>query len=63
MRYALGIPGLSVAIMGMRSVAEMNKAFETVQAYKELKSKERMELSELGKKLAADWGEHRGPAV
>lgn len=62
-RYALGIPGLSVAIMGMKDIAEMDKAFNTVKAYKALKGGERMELSELGKKMAADWGEHRGPAV
>ena len=33
-RHALGVPGLSVAIMGMKSVSELEKAAATVQAYK-----------------------------
>ncbi len=62
-RYVLGIPGLSVAIMGMKSVAELEKAVATVQAYEPLEGTELTEAMEDGKKRAAELGEHRGPAV
>ena len=62
-RYALGIPGLSVAIMGMKSVAELEKAVATVNAYKPLEGAELSEAMEEGKRMAAELGEHRGPVV
>ncbi len=62
-RYALGIPGLSVAIMGMKSVAELEKAVATVQAYKPLAGTELSEVMEDGERRAAELGEHRGPVV
>ena len=62
-RYALGIPGLSVAIMGMKSVAELEKAVATVNAYKPLEGTELSEAMEEGKRRAAELGEHRGPVV
>ncbi len=62
-RYALGIPGLSVAIMGMKSVAELEQAVATVKAYKPLGRQELSEALADGKLMAADLGEHRGPAV
>ncbi len=62
-RYALGIPGLSVAIMGMKSVAELEKAVATVNAYKPLEKQELSKALDDGKLMAADLGEHRGPAV
>ena len=62
-RYALGIPGLSVAIIGLKSVAELKKAVATVQAYKPLEGAELSEAMEDGKRRAAELGEHRGPVV
>lgn len=62
-RYALGIPGLSVAIMGMKSVAELEKAVATVNAYKPLEGAELSKAMEEGKRRAAELGEHRGPVV
>jgi aryl-alcohol dehydrogenase-like predicted oxidoreductase len=62
-RYALGIAGLSVAIMGMKSVAELEKAVATVQAYKPLEGRELSAALEDGKKRAVALGEHRGPVV
>jgi len=62
-RYALGIPGLSVAIMGVKNVAELDQAVATVKAYKPFDDSERMELTKAGKMMAKDWGEHRGPVV
>jgi len=62
-RYALGIPGLSVAIMGMKSVAELDKAVATVNAFKPLEGAELSEAMKEGKRRAAELGEHRGPVV
>jgi hypothetical protein len=62
-RYALGIPGLSVAIMGMKNVPELKKAVETVRAYRPFDDAELSSLRESGKKMAASWGELRGPVA
>ena len=62
-RYALGIPGLSTAIMGMKSAAELEKAIATVKAYQPLARQELSEALADGKRMAADLGEHRGPAA
>ena len=62
-RYALGIPGLSVAIMGMKSVAELEKAVAAVQAYKPLEGAELSQALDDGKRRAVELGEHRGPVV
>lgn len=62
-RYALGIPGLSVAIMGMKSLAELEKAVATVNAFKPLEGAELSEAMAEGKRRAAELGEHRGPVV
>ncbi len=62
-RYALGIPGLSVAIMGMKSVAELDKAVAAVRAYEPLEGAELTEALEDGRRRAGELGEHRGPVV
>ncbi len=62
-RYALSIPGLSVAIMGMKSVDELEKAVKTVRAYKKFSEPERDRLTKTGVEMAAVWGQHRGPVA
>ncbi len=62
-RYALGIPGLSVAIMGMKSVSELEKAVATVQVYQPLDETEFSKAMEDGKRRATELGEHRGPVA
>ena len=62
-RYALGIPGLSVAIMGMKSVAELDKAVATAKAYRPLEGADLSEALEDGKRRAEQLGEHRGPVA
>lgn len=52
-RYALSIPGLSVAVMGLESVAELEKAAATVAAYKPFSPDEEQEIARLGLQLAA----------
>lgn len=60
-RYALGIPNLSVAIMGMKNAPELKKAVATVRTYRELDDAEKVEITKLGRDMAKEWGDHRGP--
>lgn len=62
-RYVLAIPGLSVAIMGMKSVAELEKAVATVQAFEPLEGRQLSQTLDDGKTMAQELGEHRGPVV
>ena len=62
-RYALGIRGLSVAIMGIKSVAELEQAVATARAYEPLEGAELAAAIEDGKRRAAALGEHRGPVT
>lgn len=62
-RYALGIPGLSVAIMGVCRASELKQALATVRAYKPFSSEELTRLQDKGKLLARQWGPLRGPVA
>ncbi|MEZ5356074.1 MAG: aldo/keto reductase [Bryobacteraceae bacterium] len=62
-RYALGIPGLSVAIMGMKSPAEVELAVRTVKSYQPLAPAEVSRLESQGKEMARAWGPLRGPVA
>lgn len=62
-RYALSLPGLSVAILGVKSVAEFEKALAIAKAHKPFTDAELTRLSKKGKKMAAEWGEIRGPVA
>lgn len=62
-RYALGIRGLSVAIMGVKSVAELEKAVATARAFEPLEGAELSAALEDGKRRATELGEHRGPVT
>ena len=48
-------------IIGMKNVPELKKAVATVRAYRKFDEREEMELTKLGKELARQWGDHRGP--
>lgn len=63
LRYVWGLPGLSVALVGMRNQAELRQALAAARAYKPLDQAEMSALTERGKALAAQWGPLRGPAV
>jgi predicted aldo/keto reductase-like oxidoreductase len=62
-RYALSIPGLSVAIMGMGAVSEVKKAVATVRSYKPFSAEELSALTTKGKMMARAWGPLRGPVA
>jgi len=60
-RYALGVPGVAGANLGVHNVEQLRQNVEIVKRYRPLSSEEQKEASKLGRQLAADWGEHFGP--
>jgi aryl-alcohol dehydrogenase-like predicted oxidoreductase len=52
MRYAYSLPGLSNAVVGMKSVAELEKAVAAVLMVSPLSAEERYELAKKGLDLA-----------
>jgi predicted aldo/keto reductase-like oxidoreductase len=63
MRYALGIPGLSVAIVGMRRPSDLDAALDAVRGYKPFSPSELSQVQNQGRLMAKDWGELRGPVA
>ena len=61
-RYALSIPGLSVAVIGLETVTEVEKAARTVATTQPLSPQESLDLAKLGLELASrpDWKEAYG---
>lgn len=62
-RYALGIPGVAVANIGVYRPEEVRKNAEMVRNYRPLSPEEQTMLAELGRKTALRWGEHFGPPI
>jgi len=63
LRYVWGVPGVSVAIIGMRSQAELRQALDAARAYRPFTGEETARLEQRGKLLAAQWGPLRGPVA
>ncbi len=63
LRYAWGLPGVSVAIIGLRSPEELRKALAAARAFKPLTASELQALEKRGKLLAAQWGPIHGPVA
>ncbi|MFH1743955.1 MAG: aldo/keto reductase [bacterium] len=62
-RYAMEIPGISTLNIGVRNVAELERAAQAVRTYVPLTKSERIELSNLGKQLAESWGPIYGEPI
>jgi predicted aldo/keto reductase-like oxidoreductase len=56
-RYALSIPGIAVAVIGLENVAELEKAAAVVARAQTLSSEESLELARVGLDLAgtSEW--------
>lgn len=63
LRYVLGIPGLSVAIVGVRNLDELRQAMAVGRAYKPLSAEEMKRITERGQAIARQWGPLRGPVA
>jgi aryl-alcohol dehydrogenase-like predicted oxidoreductase len=63
LRYVWGVPGVSVAIIGIRTPEELKQALAAARSYQPLSRTEMSELSERGRQMAAQWGPLRGPVA
>jgi aryl-alcohol dehydrogenase-like predicted oxidoreductase len=63
LRYALEIPNLSCAVIGMKTVEEVERNVDWVKQYKPLTEQERAQLNDFGKTMAAAWKDHLGKVV
>jgi len=62
LRYVLGLPHCSAAVIGMIDGAELERTLAWTRAYKPLSPMERAMLEQPTRALAAEWGELYGPA-
>jgi predicted aldo/keto reductase-like oxidoreductase len=61
LRYALGLPRVSLAVVGMANEEELRENIARVQKYKPLSEGEAKQLTDgPGKQLAQQWGAHFG---
>jgi aryl-alcohol dehydrogenase-like predicted oxidoreductase len=51
LRYSLGLPGVSLAIVGMKNQAEVDAAVETAESFRPLSEQEEAELLEIAREL------------
>ncbi len=61
LRYALSVPGVATADLGVHSVEQIRHNVRMVKEFRPLSASEQAALLETGKGLAAQWGEHFGP--
>ena len=59
-RYALSIPRVSMAVVGMATRQELLRNVARARAFRPLSPQERQALAPVGRKLAARWGDHFG---
>jgi hypothetical protein len=62
-RYALGLPHVACAVIGMATKEELRRNLELVKTFKPLTPQELAELDKIGAKLAKEWKEHFGSVV
>jgi predicted aldo/keto reductase-like oxidoreductase len=62
-RYALGVPGVATANLGVHTAEQLRQNVEFVSRYRPLSATEHAELLSQGKKMAAQWGAHFGPVT
>lgn len=62
-RYALSTPGVATANLGAHKKEQVRKNVEMVKRFKPLSPDEQDQVTELGKKLAGEWGPHFGPVA
>ena len=62
LRWALGLEGVSLAVVGMYSAAELDRNIQWAQRWQRLSAAEQEALLAEGHRFAAAWGTHYGPA-
>ena len=61
LRYALGLPGVNLAVIGVYNEEELVQNIEWVRRYAPLDAGEQQALLALGRSIARQWGPHYGP--
>ncbi len=61
--YALELPGVATLVIGPHTVEQLRENIRMVKNYRPLSDEQRAGLAKMGQQLAAQWGEHYGPAV
>jgi len=59
-RYALGLPGVSLAVIGMFTLEELERNIAWARAWEPLTAEEQERLDTEGRDLAGEWGPHFG---
>lgn len=59
-RYALGLPGVATAVIGMYTVEEIERNIQWAQGWERLTGEETERLTAAGRELAGEWGPHFG---
>jgi hypothetical protein len=62
-RYALGVPGVATANLGVHTAEQLRQNVEYVARYRPLSATESHDLLKQGKEMAAQWGAHFGPVT
>lgn len=62
-RYALGLPGVATANLGVHNVQQVRQNVQIVKRVRPLSPEEQRQLDVIGKQLAAKWGDHFGPVT
>ena len=63
LRDALGTPGVVSANLGIHSAEQIHSNVQLARDFRPLPAEEQAKLLDLGKGLAAQWGEHFGPVA
>jgi predicted aldo/keto reductase-like oxidoreductase len=59
-RYALGLPGVAVAVIGMYTVEELDRNVAWARSWEPLTAEEHERLALEGQSIAQEWGPHFG---
>ena len=62
-RYAMSVPGVNTLNLGAHNIEQVRKNIDMVRNCGPLTAEDQTKIAALGKKLAAEWGEHFGPVA
>jgi aryl-alcohol dehydrogenase-like predicted oxidoreductase len=62
-RYALGVPGVATANLGVHTAEQLRQNIQYVARYRPLSADEDQALLRQGREMAAEWGPHLGPVT
>ena len=63
LKYALGLPGVATANLGVHTIEQFRQNLEIVRRFQPLTAEEQEPLASAGRKLAKEWGPHFGPVT